>query len=119
MTGHERILRAVRHERSDRLPIDYRATPESHANLKKYLAIEDDEALRRRLGCDIRWAEGRFVGPDGDHFSVRTEAVVGHHHRAPGRADAAQGAPIERISRHALLSTFRPEVFDEAYHQLR
>ena len=64
MTGYERVLRAVRHERSDRLPIDFSATPESHANLKKYLAIEDDEALLKRLGCDIRLVGGRFVGPD-------------------------------------------------------
>ena len=65
MTGYERVLRAVRHERADRLPIDYAATPESHANLKRHLGIDDDEALRKRLGCDIRLVGGRFVGPDG------------------------------------------------------
>jgi len=64
VTAYERILKAVRHERADRLPIDYRATPEAHAKLKTYLAIEDDEALLRRLGCDFRRVEGRFVGPD-------------------------------------------------------
>ena len=63
MTGYERVLSAGRHERPDRLPIDYKATPESHANLKRYLAIEDDEALRKRLGCDIRTVDGRYVGP--------------------------------------------------------
>ena len=64
MSGYERVLKAVRHERSDRLPIDYSATPEAHAQLKKHLGIEDDEALRKRLGCDIRLVGGRFVGPD-------------------------------------------------------
>ena len=63
MTGYERVRRAVRHERADRLPIDYYATPESHAMLKKHLGIDDDEALLRRLGCDIRRVDGRFVGP--------------------------------------------------------
>ncbi|MFC1461555.1 uroporphyrinogen decarboxylase family protein [Verrucomicrobiota bacterium] len=64
MTSYERVLSAVRHERGDRLPIDYSATPESRAQLKTYLGIEDDEALRKRLGCDMRLVQGRFVGPD-------------------------------------------------------
>lgn len=63
MTGYERVVKAVRHERADRLPIDYYATPESHAALKKHLGIEDDETLLRRLGCDFRRVEGRFTGP--------------------------------------------------------
>ena len=63
MTPYERVASAVRHERPDRLPIDYIATPESHAQLKAYLAVEDDEALLRRLGCDFRMVEGRYVGP--------------------------------------------------------
>lgn len=63
MTGYERVAKAVRHERADRLPIDYSATSESHAALKGYLGIENDETLLRRLGCDFRRVEGRFVGP--------------------------------------------------------
>ncbi len=63
MTPYERVVRAVRHQRADRLPIDYSATPEAHAALKKHLAVADDEALLRRLGCDIRLVRGRYVGP--------------------------------------------------------
>jgi len=63
MTGRERIIGAVQHRRTDRLPIDYVATPESHAGLKAYLGIDDDESLLRRLGCDIRRVAGRYVGP--------------------------------------------------------
>ena len=64
MTGYERVVNAVHHRRSDRLPIDYVATPEAHASLKEYLQIDDDEDLLRRLGCDIRRVQGRYVGPD-------------------------------------------------------
>jgi len=63
MDGYERIVCAVRHEKADRLPIDYLATPEAHAALKAYLAIDDDEALRVRLGCDIRRVAARYAGP--------------------------------------------------------
>ena len=63
MSGYERVACAVRREKADRLPIDYLATPEAHAALKAHLAIEDDEALLARLGCDIRRVAGRYVGP--------------------------------------------------------
>ena len=63
MTSYERIIKAVRHAQPDRTPIDYTATPESHAMLKRYLGIDDDEMLLRRLGCDFRTVEARYVGP--------------------------------------------------------
>jgi uroporphyrinogen decarboxylase len=65
MTGYERVLKTVSHQRADRLPIDYCATPESHVALKQHLGIEDDEALLQKLGCDFRRVEARFVGPAG------------------------------------------------------
>jgi len=77
MTAYERVMKALRHERADRLPIDYAATPEFHAGLKRHLAIEDDEDLRRRLGCDLRLVSGRFVGP--------SHIVPGAGVGAPGR----------------------------------
>ena len=63
MNGYERVAHAVRHERADRLPIDFIATPEANQALKIHLGIEDDEALLVRLGCDIRRVVGRYVGP--------------------------------------------------------
>jgi len=64
MDSYQRIRNAVDHKRSDRLAIDYIATPESHAALKHHMGITDDEQLLRRLGCDIRRVSGQFVGPD-------------------------------------------------------
>jgi len=61
----ERIINSVKHKRSDRLPIDYTATPEAHNALKKYLSIESDEELLRYLGVDIRRVTGRYIGPKG------------------------------------------------------
>lgn len=63
MTGYERVRRAVRRERADRLPVDYCAMPEAHAGLLRHLGIDIDEALFRRLGCDFRRVEARFTGP--------------------------------------------------------
>lgn len=63
MEPYERIVCAVRHQPTDRPPIDYVATPEFNASLKRHLAVETDEQLLRRLGVDIRRVEGHFVGP--------------------------------------------------------
>ncbi len=63
MQPYDRIMSAINHRVVDRLPIDYVATPEAHANFKKYLSIDDDELLLQRLGVDIRRVGPRFVGP--------------------------------------------------------
>ena len=63
-TPYDRVAKAVQHVRADRLPIDYIATSEAHTILKQYLGIDDDEALLRRIGCDLRRVDGKFVGPD-------------------------------------------------------
>jgi len=77
MNGYERVACAVRHEKADRLPVDYLATPEANAALKAHLGIDSDEALRKHLGCDIRSVVGRYVGPAG------TSGAAGIH--AQGR----------------------------------
>ena len=64
MEPFERVANAISHSRSDRLPIDYYATPEFHGKLKKHLGIDDDELLLRKLGVDIRRVSPQWVGPD-------------------------------------------------------
>ena len=63
MQPYERIINAVKHRRSDRLPINYNATPEAHAAIKKYLSVQQDEELLKKLGVDIRSVAGRYNGP--------------------------------------------------------
>ena len=63
MEPYQRIVSAIAHRRPDRLPIDYIATPEFDAALKKHLAINDDELLLRELGVDIRRVGPRWCGP--------------------------------------------------------
>ncbi|MBU0477202.1 uroporphyrinogen decarboxylase family protein [bacterium] len=63
MEPYERILKAINHQRPDRPAIDYIATPETNAMVKKHLGIEDDELLLRKLGVDIRRVAVPFIGP--------------------------------------------------------
>ncbi len=64
MEPYERIITALRHKCPDRIPIDYIATPETQAMLKKHFGINDDEILLRKLGVDIRRVGPHFVGPE-------------------------------------------------------
>jgi len=65
MEPYERVFAAINHRESDRPPINYLATPEVHAELKRHLGIEDDEKLRQFLGADIRYVSANYVGPEG------------------------------------------------------
>jgi len=47
MTGCERVVKAVRHERADRLPIDGSATPESHVALERHVDIAMGTSWRK------------------------------------------------------------------------
>ena len=63
MEPYERVVSAVRHQKPDRAPIDYIATPEIRVKLKKHLGIDDNELLLQKLGVDIRRVQPRFAGP--------------------------------------------------------
>jgi len=65
MEPYERVVKAVKHERADRPASNFLATPETTEILKKHLRLDDDEAVLRRLGADIRYVSGRFSGPQG------------------------------------------------------
>lgn len=64
MTPRERWLAVLNHERPDRIPVDYRATPETTANLLRHLGLADEQQLRHRLHFDpILDVRPDYVGP--------------------------------------------------------
>jgi uroporphyrinogen decarboxylase len=64
MNSYERVIKTLNHQKADRLPVDYVATPEFDRNIKKYLGLEKDEDLRRHLGVDIRRVKADYIGPE-------------------------------------------------------
>ena len=52
MTPKERWLTVLNRGKPDRIPMDFWATPEAVAKLKKYLECETDSELHRRLHVD-------------------------------------------------------------------
>jgi len=64
MTPLERVERAIRRERPDRVPFDFWAVPETIRNLKNSLQVDDEEQLLRLLGVDCRILYPRYTGPE-------------------------------------------------------
>lgn len=63
LTPRERVQLALAHQTSDRVPVDFLATPEAWAQLRSYTGLPDDESILRYLGVDLRHPRLRYVGP--------------------------------------------------------
>ena len=76
MAPRERWLATLNHELPDRIPADYRATPETTEKLLRHLGLEDEWALYERLHIDpIVDVSPEYVGPplppDTDVFGIK------------------------------------------------
>jgi uroporphyrinogen decarboxylase len=63
ISSRERVKLALQHQETDRVPVDFLATPETWASLKNYLGLPDQESILSYLGVDVRHPRLRYVGP--------------------------------------------------------
>jgi uroporphyrinogen decarboxylase len=63
LTPRERVLLALSHEETDRVPVDFLATFETRTRLGKFLGINESGEILRRLGVDLRHPRQPYVGP--------------------------------------------------------
>jgi uroporphyrinogen decarboxylase len=63
ISSRERVKLALEHQETDRVPVDFLATPETWANLKHYLGLPDQESILRYLGADVRHPRLSYIGP--------------------------------------------------------
>ncbi|HPP67337.1 MAG TPA: uroporphyrinogen decarboxylase family protein, partial [bacterium] len=80
MTPKERWTAVLKMEKPDRVPLFWTATPETTANIKKYLRISDNEELFTILHIDkVVYAYPAYAGPnlpkDTDIFACRCKNV--------------------------------------------
>lgn len=64
MTGKERVLAALAHRETDRVPLDFWAEAPVWKSLRDYLGVGSKRALLERFHIDLRWADHRYVGPE-------------------------------------------------------
>jgi uroporphyrinogen decarboxylase len=62
MTHKERVLNALNHKETDRVPFMYRDVPEVRSRLKRDLNLDTDEELLQYLDIDFRWVEPEYKG---------------------------------------------------------
>jgi len=73
MLPRERVLAALSHKVTDRVPLDFWAVPETWAKLKEYFKTDDEEVVLQNLGIDIRQFQPDYTGEvltldDGSYF---------------------------------------------------
>jgi len=64
MTGKERVLAAIAHRETDRIPLDLWAEEAVWKRLMRDLGLSSKRALLSRLHIDLRWIDHRYAGPD-------------------------------------------------------
>ncbi len=90
MTSRERVLAAFAHEKPDRVPVWFGASPEFIAKANAHLGITSTEDLFVRFGDDFRRVTAPYAGPAHRHPSaglpegVSCRTVFGVEHRGVG-----------------------------------
>ena len=120
LTPRERVHLALSHRESDRVPVDFMATPEAWGRLCEHIGIDDWEAVLRYLGIDLRHPRQPYVGPplgsssDGswvDAWGVRRRRV--EHNQ--GAYDEIVEHPLAHLQDASELEHYpwpRPEWWD-------
>ncbi len=99
LTPRERVLLALDHKETDRVPVDFIATPEAWARLKRHMGIEDSEDVMRRLGIDLRHPRQPYVGPPLVHHADGSWSDAWGVRRRPV---AHQGGAYDEFVAHPL-----------------
>lgn len=63
MYGKERVLKAVEHKTTDRVPVDFWATKDAEKKLFSYFKTNNSEDILEKLGIDIRQVFPEYIGP--------------------------------------------------------
>lgn len=89
LTHRERVTRALSHQESDRVPIDFGGGPATQIHPDAYLALLDHIGLRREELIEGERGEGQVVRPSEAvlrHFDVDVRGVgLGEPERSPRR----------------------------------
>ncbi len=88
MTGRERVLAAIDHRETDRVPLDMWAEEVVWDRLRKDLRLPSKRAVLERFHIDIRWLDGVYTGPDfSDPDGTFSENMWGERYRIVGSGE--------------------------------
>ncbi|RKX34017.1 MAG: hypothetical protein DRP71_08440 [Verrucomicrobia bacterium] len=75
--SRERVLAAIGHAESDRIPIDYWAVEPVTQRLIDHFGLSDKEELRRRLNVDLRYVMGPSFA--GQQLHIHDDGMIEDH----------------------------------------
>ncbi|MGL1892434.1 MAG: hypothetical protein OCD02_12470 [Spirochaetaceae bacterium] len=104
MNSRERVVAVLNHEIPDRVPMWCGASPELIEKARKYLKVEDVEAVYRRFGDDFRRVLPKYIGPP--ERSWTEELSEGATMRTPfniERNGIGYGQPLSHPLKNATL----------------
>lgn len=87
--ARERVLRSLRREPVDRVPLFYRDVPEVRQRLLGDLGARTYDELLERLHVDFRWVEPAYVGPPFDNEDGTRTDIWGLRYRYVPFSDEA------------------------------
>lgn len=64
MTSKQRVLLALSHIDSDRVPCNYLGTPEVDEKLKAHFKTDSMDVILENLGVDVRVFDMPYIGPE-------------------------------------------------------
>jgi uroporphyrinogen decarboxylase len=64
MTSKERVLRAIQHQATDRVPADFEAVGAVMENLQRHYGFGEPEQVLRHFEIDVRALGPRYIGPE-------------------------------------------------------
>jgi len=64
MLPRERVLAALAHQVTDRVPLDFWAVPEVWEKLKCYFCTDSEEQILKNLSIDVRQFQPDYIGPE-------------------------------------------------------
>ena len=68
LSSRERVMRSLRRQGGDRLPVKHEGTPEINAMLMNHFGLVNPEQLLVMLGDDFRYVEAQYIGPELRRF---------------------------------------------------
>ena len=108
MNSRERVLLAVQHKDTDRVPFFYRDVPSVERRLLKDLRLTDRDELLRYFDIDFRWVEPEYKGPALTKKNGNTLDIWGVEYKYVNARDGGYWGSVTT----PLIDTYDPGELD-------
>ncbi len=111
MNNKERVLKSLKHEEPDRVPIFYWGVPEFTKKMMDQLGFSIMDELLEFLDIDFRWVEPLYVGPDlTENSKIKKKDIWGIEYKLINKVNMSYWdivkSPLDGITDIAVLDDY-------------